>query len=159
MSLEQPIDRLQNRLISAFAVFDSWCDHYSDAQGHDQKAVSNFHQLLQEIITLNAHVLKHTFYSDDDNASQDGLRYENVPESLRLEISLEINHGGAEFVRRQLRDQLYDFLCLLDHPVADHFYAPESSSKVEGLDGYGIIELVNNYLYQYIKDYSAVPAR
>jgi hypothetical protein len=163
MSFEQQIDLLQNRLISLFATLDSWCDHCSmTQQQNDNRQSGNFRQVLLEVLTLNQYVIAHTSRSQTGTVCTFTdpqifeVAYHRLPEILRLDLANRFHGQSAEFIRKEIREQLFHFLCLLDEPASMTFSARSILANAPALDGAAAIDMVNKYISGYIRSNSPV---
>ena len=122
MSLQSMIYRINNSLISGFAVLDSWCDRDASFLFRKRKTGSSPFDLMQEVLISNDYFLSvmnmpqpdeaTSFYEGFVADANTGLM--NVPALHKIEWLARINEPSVHTFRLLMREQLFNLLCMLD---------------------------------------------
>jgi hypothetical protein len=169
MSLQSTIYKLNNDLITLFAVLDGWCDRHRSFLDQKHKTSLTPFETLQHVIILNEYTLSLLSTQREDCIEKkeeiDLLYAKLMLDSHAFSFSLLIPDAFGEHrleklsqlnsckVRDLLRDQLFEFLCTLDklHSCRLDFHEPHTIST--GERGIEMIRVMTDNLFQLVKTY------
>ena len=121
MSLQSTIHKLNNDLISLFAIMDTWLDrNESDFDGNTTNSFHIRKKTIVDFLIVNKQVLDFVNRISDEDDALDicfevEAAYENVSTIIENEIFAQrFLDAGPDHLRETLREQLFQLLCLID---------------------------------------------
>jgi hypothetical protein len=148
MSLHSTIYKINNNLISVYAILDSWCDRdsvflTSDLRGNGVTPL----EVLKNVLLINYYILAQLDHDNPDDCHGDFFREikkENIsletmcdllPQQLRKDWETDFAEYNGHEIRNLMREQLFSFLCLLDklHSSRLDITTLIDPGKVEGI--------------------------
>ncbi|HYC86955.1 MAG TPA: hypothetical protein VEB86_17100 [Chryseosolibacter sp.] len=118
MTLHSTIKKINNDLISVYAVLDSYCDADFYLGGN----AASLHRTVCEHLAVGGYVLSQAVRMSDvqTSAKTDAIIDTlEMPGDVRREALSELSHLNAAKLRFHLREQLYQMLRTLDRVQVD----------------------------------------
>jgi hypothetical protein len=167
MSLQSVVYKINNNLISLFALLDGWCDReHAFLHGKHRTHLSPY-ETLQQLVKLNAYALclvnESALSVEDKRTEIDYLFLKaseiSTPDFLRA-VDSRIWFDGdlakdptMDEVRDLLREQLFNFLCALDRLHSERLDIINAESNVYGLREIEMINILTQEMLDFVKKY------
>ena len=151
MSRQKTLVNISSELISLFAILDSWCDK-TDKFLHEKTETKSPFESLVFVLAVNEVMLSsiQTDITSSDRHSCDDS-YQNLSAIVKGErfdeLVRNISKYSAAQIRGLLREQLYRFLCMIDHfndKIVGHSDPSVNDNYIKSSDGVQLI--VSNML-------------
>jgi hypothetical protein len=169
MSLQSTIYKLNNDLITLFAVLDGWCDRHGGFLDQKHKTSLTAFETLQQVIVLNEYTL--SLLSTERNKCVEekeeiDLLYAKltlaghafsfsllIPDAFGEPGLDKVNRLDICKIRDLLREQLFELLCTMDklHNCRLDFPEPQTISPAQR--GIEIIRIMTDNVFQVVKIY------
>jgi hypothetical protein len=167
MSLQSIVYKINNNLISLFALLDGWCDREHNFLHGKHRTYLSPYQTLRQLVKLNSYALclvnesevsaedkrkqiDHLFLKASEISTSDFLTSVHTRICFDTDIPEDLS---MDELRDLLREQLFSFLCALDRLHSNRLDIIHHESNPSGLREIEMINALAQEMLCFVKKY------